>query len=439
MKLNDLVIPDNRQRRDFPAKELQDLMQSIKTKGLLHAPIVRNDGRTLVAGERRVRALTMLCLELDGYYYNGALWQLPDIPVVMLGNLDPLDIREAELEENTVRTDLTWQERAKAVAELHALRLDQAAEVAGVHTTGDTIKEVAGQTQGTPAMVVRDSLLLADHLDIPEVANAKTQKDAIKVLRKIKETAHRADLAEKFDMNKTKHTLQQGNMVELMPKLPDGYFDVIVTDPPYGMGADQFGDMASTGHNYEDSWNNAKELYTSLAVEGFRVTKPQAHLYAFCQFERFSEVSGILFLAGWTVWTRPFIWSKGNGMLPRPDHGPRYTYECILFANKGDKRIVKVASDVITISPDSAILHGAQKPVALYVDLIERSCLAGDKVLDPFGGSGTVLSAASATRTVATMFELEKQNFDIAVARLSDPLEQFKDCIAIDNGQGVTL
>jgi DNA modification methylase len=429
IELCDIIISENRQRKDFPAKELADLKASILSKGLLHAPIVQNDGQTLVAGERRYRAITELIIDDKRFYHDGIMMPENCLPVTLLGDLDPLDIREAELEENTVRTDLTWQERAKAVAELHALRTDQAAEVAGVHTTGDTIKEVAGQTQGTPAMVVRDSLLLADHLDIPEVAKAKTQKDAIKVLRKIKETEHRADLASKFDMNKTKHTLQQGNMVELMPKLPDGYFDVIVTDPPYGMGADQFGDMASTGHNYEDTWDNAKKLYEVLAVEGFRCTKPQAHLYAFCEFSRFTEVSNILFLAGWAVWTRPIIWSKGNGMLSRPDHGPRYTYECIIFANKGDKRTVKVSSDVITISPDSAILHGAQKPVALYVDLIERSCLAGDKILDPFGGSGTVLSAASTTRTVATMFELEKQNFDIAVARLDDPLKPVIDTL----------
>lgn len=421
MNLNDIIIPENRQRREFPQKEMRDLMQSIRTKGLFHAPIVKADGKTLIAGERRLKALTMLQVEIDGYWYNGTLIQLPEVPVTYLGDLDPLLIREAELEENTVRLDLTWQERATAISELHQLRMDQMPET---HTPTDTIKEVAGGTEGWNATAVRDSMILADHLHIPEVAKAKTKKEAVKIVRKIKETKHRAELAKTFDMSKTEHEVHLGDMSISIQAQPPNKFDLIITDPPYGMGADQFGDMASTGHNYEDSWNNAQNLYKVLAIEGFRVTKPQAHLYAFCQFERFAEVSNLFFLAGWTVWTRPLIWSKGNGMLPRPDHGPRYTYECILFANKGDKRTVKVASDLITISPDSQILHGAQKPVALYTDLIERSCLAGDNILDPFGGSGTVLSAASQTRTIATMFELEEQNFNIALERLNDPLEE---------------
>jgi DNA modification methylase len=185
--------------------------------------------------------------------------------------------------------------------------------------------------------------------------------------------------------------------------------------------------MASTGHNYKDSWEVARGLYEYTAREGYRVAREQAHCYAFCSFEHFVEISFLFDSYGWEVWPRPLIWNKGNGMLPRPEHGPRYTYECIIYANKGDRRVLAVRPDVISIGGDSKILHGAQKPVDLYIDLISRSCLPGDTILDPFGGTGPVIPAATHAKCTATLFELDAANFDICVGRLEqDPLDQIE-------------
>jgi len=425
LKLTDLIIPDNRQRKEFPVKEMEDLKESITTKGLLHLPVVRNDGLTLVAGERRCRAIKELSAEGVDFLYNDEAVPIGYVPVSLLSDLDPLEVMEAELEENTIRLDLSWQDKARALLQLNELRLAQATAEGRIHTAVDLQEEVRGTRNG--AQGIRESLILAENLDRPEVASAKTQKEAVKALRKIKETEHRAELAGKVNLRGIKHDLRLGSMVDLMPTLPDSYFDLIITDPPYGVDADTFGDMASTGHNYKDTWEVARALYRITATEGFRVAKTEAHAYAFCTFEHFAEVQAEFDLAGWTVWPRPIIWNKGNGMLPRPDHGPRYTYESILFASKGDKRTLLVRPDVITMSGVAKLLHGAQKPVDLYIDLISRSCLPGAKILDPFGGSGTAISAATATRCEVTLFELGKENFDICLGRLNeDALDQIE-------------
>lgn len=107
-------------------------------------------------------------------------------------------------------------------------------------------------------------------------------------------------------------------------------------------------------------------------------------------------------------------------MLPRPEHGPRYTYECILFAAKGNKKTLVVKPDVISISPDAKLLHGAQKPVELFSDLISRSCLPGAAILDPFGGSGTTISAGIQARATVTLFELNPDNYNICLGRLKE-------------------
>lgn len=422
LPLSSLIIPENRQRKEFPPAALEELKSSILSKGLMHPPVVRNDGKTLVAGERRVRALTELILSGTEFYCNGQTVSPNHIPVTLLSELSPFALREAELEENIYRVDLTWQEKAAAVADLHTLRCDQAAAANTVHTITATAKELTGSTaRGSDITSTHESILLAKHLLDPEVSGAKTQKEAIKILRKKKEAEHRELLAAGIDLNSLTHDLRCGSMVDLMPTLPSAHFDCILTDPPYGVNADSFGDMASTGHNYCDTWENARELYRTLAEEGYRVAKPQAHLYAFCDINRFPEISLMFALAGWEVWPRPLIWDKGNGMLPRPEHGPRYTYETILFASKGQKRTLCVKSDVIHVAGDGHLLHGAQKPVALYTDLLSRSCLPGSAVLDPFGGSGPIIPAAARLKLTATMFELIPANFAVALSRLDEP------------------
>lgn len=113
------------------------------------------------------------------------------------------------------------------------------------------------------------------------------------------------------------------------------------------------------------------------------------------------------------------IWSKKNGMLPKPDFGPRLTYEAILFASKGSRKVLKVgAPDVIEFTTEGKNEHGAQKPVALYAELIARSCYPGDTVLDCFAGSGTIFPAANSTRTIATGIEISKTYHDLAQSRM---------------------
>ena len=123
-------------------------------------------------------------------------------------------------------------------------------------------------------------------------------------------------------------------------------------------------------------------------------------------------------LAGWEVWPTPIIWNKLNGMLPKPEHGPRRTYEMILFATKGGKKVTKVGPDVLTHSLVSERDHGAQKPVSLYVDLLSRSVLPGNSVLDFFMGSGTIFPACNKLKLAATGMEINRDYYTLALSRI---------------------
>ena len=434
---NAIKIPDNRIRRDFDKEKIHQLATSIAgsnregipAKGLLHPIVLALNGELeyeLVAGERRLRAMMMLHKQGKKFTCEGQEIPKDTVPFTLLGDLDPIARREAELEENTIRADLSWQEQSQAVAELHKLREGQHGKFDRSTGKGwrmqDTAEEVTGRSTGS-TQTVRDAIALSEHLDDEEVAKAKTAKEAMKVLKNKHIAFLTEELAKQIGNEPQAKELDFRNedMCEAILKIPDSSYDCIVTDPPYGIDAQDFGSQTDKGHQYDDDLTTFIKLIGVLATEGYRVLKDQAHMYVFCDFKQVSYISDVLLKEGFTVWPRPIIWDKGVGMLPVKDLGPRYTYECILYANKGKRPVTAIYNDVIRIpSVDGKTsIHAAQKPVDLFANLIKRCCNPGDTVLDPFAGSGTIFEAARATQCVATGFELSESMYNAAMVRLS--------------------
>lgn len=430
-----LIVPADRQRQDFDMAKIDDLATSIDANGLIHPPAVRYDTAadrySLIAGERRWRAMGLL-IELGKTIRCGKfVAPIGEIPVLNLGWMSDAAAFEAELAENIDRENLTWQERSRAEFKLHSFRSAQAEEKgAPPQTLQATATEIlqrknpeADIALGSAVTDVASRIQLARFLDDPDVAAAKSQKDAVKVVRQKQQAQRNAVAAQAFDTlaaGAVPHTLLAGAMEVHMGDLAPEIYDVLLTDPPYGIDAQSFGEQSGIGHNYNDSEGYFNGLIGRLAEESFRICKPQAHAYVFCDPRRFEFIKLQFELSGWAVWYAPIIWAKGNGMLPRPDHAPRRTYECILFASKGDKPVRKVGHDVISIPAVRGLQHGAQKPVDLYVELLARSCAPGDKVIDSFAGSGTIFPAANRAKVIATGIELEPANINICKTRMME-------------------
>jgi DNA modification methylase len=123
--------------------------------------------------------------------------------------------------------------------------------------------------------------------------------------------------------------------------------------------------------------------------------------------------------AGWKCFRTPIIWVNPTGMrAPWPEMGPQRKYQLCLYATKGDRRVTRLYSDVITANSDENLGHPAQKPVAVYEDLLRRSVHPGDVVLDPFCGSGTVFPAAHTFKCKAVGIEQDPAAYGIAVKRI---------------------
>lgn len=432
IRASEILIPKNRQRKEFRPEDIIALAGSISRLGLMHPVVVRKSSTEgtymLVAGEHRMRALEALWNFGEPVFCGQTRFPEGIIPCIYFGELDELAAKEMELEENIRRIDLSWQDKAAATNELLALRTAQAA---ATNAPAPTIDSIASEVRGDSNSArdkTRKEILVSKHLDDPEVKKASTVDDAFKLLKRREELQRSADLAAKVGVtfNSSVHTLRHGDTLELLPELSAESFDVLLTDPPYGIDADKFGDsggITGTGnlgsHFYDDSWTYWNKLAKFLAAESYRVCKPQSHAYVFCDVDNFVLLKSFFTEVGWRVFRTPLIWiNPTSNRAPWPEHGPQRKYQIALFAVKGNRPVTKVMPDVLTFPSDENLNHQAQKPVALFQDLLQRSVRPGDTVLDCFGGTGPILPAAHALKCRATYVERDAAAYGIAIERL---------------------
>jgi ParB family chromosome partitioning protein len=116
----DWIRPNPEQPRDPIApdsEEFRELMDSIRAQGLLQpvvlAHVAGEDGYVLVAGERRWRACRSLAAEGGSSRITAVVLRIDEAPdAALLGKA---------LTENTVRSDLSTAETARAIARLRGL------------------------------------------------------------------------------------------------------------------------------------------------------------------------------------------------------------------------------------------------------------------------------------------------------------------------------
>lgn len=414
-----------RQRKDFGPQALQELKDSITQVGLLHAPVLTASGQ-LVVGERRLRAMTALHQEGIPFTYGGTPVPVDSIPFVAVGDISDEVAAEAEFAENIFRVDLTWQERTEALKRLLELRR----EAAPASTTLDVARELVAANPEKKLSTTRQELarasIIADHLDDPMVKRARSAEEAYKIILDKAESKVKAQSRAIATPTLTQHRLIHGDCLVEMKKLPPGIADTIICDPPYGMKADKMG--KGEYHMYDDSPEAALNVCKGIISEGFRLTKPKAILFLFCDLDHFITLRTYASQQAWTCWRSPILWRKGNdGHSPWGRAGFIRTYEALLFAVKGQKELVYPGGpDILDYKRPGRgeRVHSAEKPVDLLRTLIRLSTLPGQTVFDPTAGSGPILEAATLEKVKAIAIEKEEAYYHECVNRLSKPIAE---------------
>lgn len=423
--IDQITVAEDRQRSEIDEKELQELAKSIAKDGLIHAPIVTKDLR-LVAGERRVEAIKLLEQE---YVYDRNYVPPGHIPVVKTASTDPRALHRIELEENIRRVDLSPVDRARALAGLHQIRVEEAVEAQlptpTVKDTAQVVAEMRGKDKPTSEQrELADAIILDSLADHPEVQKQKTHSGAVKAAKQIMERQMMEAIGHEESCDDGGNVrLVTGDAREVLGiELESGSVDCYVVDPPYGIGADSFGEQSTVeGHEYSDSWKEASSLIRDLARLMAEYAAPECHAYVFCDIRRFSDVADIFAEEGWHIWSTPLIWNKGSsGHAPRPGFGPRRSYEALVFCSRGNKRVAATGNDVLSFNAVRDKKHGAEKPVDLLEHLLKWSCIPGDLVVDPTCGVGSTLLAARNLGLSALGVELNDKYAAIGRARLAE-------------------
>lgn len=197
-------------------------------------------------------------------------------------------------------------------------------------------------------------------------------------------------------MDETRFQLTRGDAVAWLRTLPDESIDLVVTDPPYESLEKHraIGTTTRLKHSKASS-NDWFEIFPNsrfgeLFAEVFRVLKKNAHFYLFCDPETMFVAKPIAEEAGFKFW-KPLIFDKVQiGM----GYHYRARYECILFFEKGKRKLNDLGiADIIT-HPRVRNGYPAEKPAPVASVLIGQSTEPGALVIDPFMGSGSTGVAA---------------------------------------------
>jgi len=215
----------------------------------------------------------------------------------------------------------------------------------------------------------------------------------------------------------TNQVIILGDSTKVLPTLEKNTFDLLLTDPPYGM------DFKS-GWNDKDKIANDKikdtiSLFENILRESVPLLKDNAHFYIFGNIDFMSEIKPIiekyLNLKNILIWDRKVI-----GMGDLRTYG--FSYDIVYFGyNKIWKDLNGTRDrDILSFNrvTPSANIHPTEKPIDLLEYLIKKSSNENDKILEPFAGGGSALIACKNTNRLATGIEIEEKYFNLIKERI---------------------
>jgi len=193
-------------------------------------------------------------------------------------------------------------------------------------------------------------------------------------------------------------TIYHGDAREVLPGLAG---DVVLTDPPYGVGF-------KYGAAYEDDETGYRAWITPI----FALMREAAPLVLL--------TPGICNVGIYPPPTWMLCWAK-PGSTGRSGLGGFNCWEPVLMWGKR-----RIYQDFYYLPPPTSAKpqkdteeHPCPKPLKLFSWLVEQATDAGHTVLDPFMGSGTTLVAAKQLGRRAVGVEIEERYCEIAAKRLS--------------------
>ena len=197
--------------------------------------------------------------------------------------------------------------------------------------------------------------------------------------------------------------------MELMAKYPDGYFELAIVDPPYGIDAANKMNSVTGGTKHTpkdwDKFTPDEKYWKEL----FRVSKNQiiwGGNYFMSMIKKDSP-----------CW---IFWDKNNGDSLFADGELAWTS----FSSPVRKAKIHWCGSAAKWETGQNKIHPTQKPVGLYHWLLQNYAKEGDKILDTHLGSASSRIACHNLKFDFVGCELDKDYFDQAQQRYQEHIRQ---------------
>lgn len=194
--------------------------------------------------------------------------------------------------------------------------------------------------------------------------------------------------------------LINGDCLEVMRGMDDNSVDLVLTDPPYGVGLEY--------NSYKDTIENWKELFLEFVPLAKRISSMV--IMPSCQIKLLEFIYDN-YPPDWLI-----CWHKGSpgtaSYIGFNDWEPLLVYGKIQGVSMHDYFSVNNNEKMGNYG------HPCPKPILWSKWLISRATKEGATILDPFMGSGTTGVACVQTGRNFIGIEIDKDYFEIAKKRI---------------------
>lgn len=406
-----LIKEGERLRQMYDETKMLSLMESIRDNGLIQ-PLLIDKDYNLIAGGRRFRACQRLGLE--------------EVQVYIREDITNLNRRKLEIEENSEREPMTWQERVLGIYQVHEDSAADALQNKMGWTTRETGRLLNMEHSGVAkALNVAKAIKLGDE----EINQAESFVEAIGILLRRKqlqaeaalkmcqtsavqvvpvaqdrtESSDASDVVMQFEsagevmpttlveVNLSSY-FHLGNSLEMMNgSMPPLSIDHVLTDIPYATEVDQMSianaDDIADEHDVEENLS----MFEPFLVGAYRVLRPGGFCAFWMELTHIEKLMALGKKVGFKVQRWPIIWCKTSPCSNKAAFANvTKAAEAALIFRKGNASLTKpIMTNWFTASSSEAqrkYQHPFAKPKECWQFFLDAFAKPGQIILDPYAG-----------------------------------------------------
>jgi site-specific DNA-methyltransferase (adenine-specific) len=182
-------------------------------------------------------------------------------------------------------------------------------------------------------------------------------------------------------------------------------------------------DVSSTAAEHDVADN--EQLHSLMIPHFYRILKPGGFCIMWADMMQWQRQYDLCLAAGFKVQRWPLIWSKTHPCLNQAaQYNFTKNYEIAIVCRKGNATLLNPQSSSIWqgsgMTEKDLFGHPFAKPVNLWKWLFAAVAIRGQRVLDPFAGSGSSTIAAIQTGLSPIGIELNEAHYNRLVTNVTN-------------------